>query len=91
MDVRTLLAQIGTGNVLAISGGRVNRTKANAIALPVRYGYSVTIDLEANDTYTVRRVFARGAKRWIKREWTDVHASEVGEIAYRASCYLDEE
>ena len=89
MDAKTLLHQIGRGNVLAISGGRYT-VVGETLVLPIRYGYKVEIDLAANDTYTVRRVFVRGAQRFVKGEQTDVYADEVGEVAYRASCYLDE-
>ena len=83
-----LIAQIGWGNIRAISGGRILR-HGTGVILPVRYGYKVTVDLAANDTYTVRRLFVRGAKVFTKREWTGVYADQVGEIAYQASCYLD--
>lgn len=89
-DAATLVAQIGRMNVLAISGGRV-RTRETGVTLPVAHGYTVTVDLAANDTYTVRRIFTRGAKAWVKGERTNVYCDEVGEIAYRASCYLDGE
>ena len=57
------------------------------MTLPVGAGYSVTVDYAWDDTYTVRRVFKRGAKRWIKGEQTDVYFDEVGEVAYRASSF----
>jgi hypothetical protein len=85
-DNQTLISQIGRMNVLAISGGRV-LTHNTGVILPVAYGHKVAIDLSANDSYTVRHTYTRGAKVWIKREWTDVHASEVGNIAYEASLY----
>jgi hypothetical protein len=85
-DNATLLRQIGTMNVLAISGGRVAR-RETGVTLPVSSGYSVTVDLDGNDTYIVRRVFKRGAKSWIKGEVTGVYADQVGEAAYRASCF----
>lgn len=87
-DARVLLAQIGTMNVLAISGGRV-QVRETGVTLPVRYGYRVTIDLAADDTYTVRRVLVRGSKVTVKREWEGVYCDNVGEVAYTASCYLD--
>jgi len=87
-DNAELIAQIGTGNILAISGGRIVRCPTG-IVLPVRYGYRVTVDLAANDTYVVKRIFVRGGQVWVKEAWTYVHADEVGEVAYRASCYLD--
>ena len=53
-DARTLVAQIGTRNVLAISGGRV-LDSGHGVILPVAHGYKVTVDLAPGDTYTVRR------------------------------------
>jgi hypothetical protein len=85
-DANTLLMQVGRMNILAISGGRVLR-RETGITLPVDCGYSVTIDLDASDTYVVRRVFKRGAKTWIKGEQTYVYCEDVGEVAYRASCF----
>lgn len=87
-DTRVILHQIGTANVLATSGGRVLH-RLTGVTLPVRYGYSVTVDLAANDTYTVRRVFTRGTKVTTKGEVTDVYAEDLGEVVYRAGCYLD--
>ena len=89
-DARTLLAQIGRGNILAISGGRVG-VRETGITLPVAAGYSVTIDLAANDTYTVRRVFTRAGRTWVKGERTDVYCEQVGETVYRASCFRNVE
>lgn len=88
-DAKTTLAQIGRGNVLAISGGRASLA-GDTLVLPVAHGYRVEVDLAANDTYTVRRVFVRGARRFIKGERAGVYCEELGEVAYRASCYLDE-
>jgi hypothetical protein len=85
-DARTLLSQIGTMNILAISGGRVAR-RETGVTLRVGSGYSVTVDLDWNDTYIVRRVFKRGSKVWIKGEQRNVYCDEVGEVAYRASCF----
>lgn len=85
-DAQTLVAQIGRMNILAISGGRIER-RDSGITLRVGAGYSVTVDLDWNDTYVVRRVFKRGAKTWIKGEQRNVYCDEVGESAYRASCF----
>jgi hypothetical protein len=87
-DNRTLLEQIGRMNVLSISGGRVIQ-RNTGITLPVDCGYSVTVDLDRDDTYVVRRVFKRGSKTWIKGEQTGVYCDDVGELAYRASCFRD--
>ncbi len=85
-DAQILLAQIGARNVLAISGGRAE-VRPTGITLPVSNGYRVTVDLAANDTYTVRRIFTRGGRTWIKGEVTGVYCEEVGEVAYQASCF----
>jgi hypothetical protein len=85
-DVQQTIQQIGRMTLLAISGGRIVR-RATGITLPVGAGYSVTVDLDWNDTYVVRRVFRRKAKVWIKGERRDVYCEEVGEVAYRASCF----
>lgn len=88
----TMERQIGRMNILAISGGRVNRVGYTALSFPVASGYSVEVEyVEGRDTYTVRRVFTRGAKRWVKGELADVYCDEVGEVAYRASCFRDGE
>jgi hypothetical protein len=85
-DTAEIARQVGRMNVLAISGGRITH-RPTGITLPIRYGYSVTVDLTAMDDYVVRCVFTRGAKTWIKKEWTGVYCDEVGEVAYQASCY----
>lgn len=84
-----LKGQLGS-NFFAVSGGRMKSTGTNSCSLPVAHGYSVDIRIEANDTYTVERVFTRSGKRIVKRDWTNVYCDQVGEIAYRASCYLDD-
>ena len=85
-DARTLVDQIGRRTVLGISGGRII-TRPTGITLPVSSGYCVTVDLAANDTYTVRRVFKRGPKTWIKGEQAGIYCDQVGDAAYRASCF----
>jgi hypothetical protein len=55
--------------------------------LPVGSGYSVNIALDANDTYTVRRIFKRGAQTWVKGEQSNVYCDDIGEVAYYASCF----
>jgi len=85
-DAGELLRQIGRGNLMAISGGRVMR-RTTGITLPVDCGYSVTVDLAAGDTYVVRRIFRRGRKQWVRGEHTEVYCEEVGEAAYYASCF----
>jgi hypothetical protein len=85
-DTGTLLAQIGRMNILAISGGRIER-RTTGVTLKVGAGYSVTVDYDWGDDYVVRRVFKRGTKTWIKGEQRGVYCDEVGEVAYRASCF----
>lgn len=90
-SARVLLDQIGTGNVMAISGLRVGRVIAwhddepyiAGVVLPVANGWAVHVVLAADDSYTVRRMF-RGK---IRREWVGVYAENVGEVAYLASLY----
>jgi hypothetical protein len=78
--------QIGRGNMMAISGGRLWLTNGSAV-LPVSNGYSVVVHLDTNDTYVVQRLFKRGMKVWIKGERTNVYAEQVGDVAYYASCF----
>ena len=78
--------QVGMMNVFAISGGRWI-IRETGITLPVSNGYSVTIDLQGNDLYTVRRVYTRAGKVTIKGEYTDVFNDALGELAYQASCF----
>ena len=47
----------------------------------------VTVDLAGNDSYTVRRVFTRAGRTWVKGERTDIYCDQVGEQAYQASCF----
>jgi len=85
-SAETLVDQIGIKNIYAISGGRL-LVRPTGITLPVSNGYSVTIDLAANDTYTIRRIFTRSGKQTIKGEYADVFCDAVGELAYQASCF----
>jgi hypothetical protein len=85
-DTDQAVAQIGRGNLMSISGFRIIR-RPTGITLPVSSGYSVTVDLDWDDTYTVRRVFKRGAKTWVKGEQRNVYVEDVGGVAYAASCF----
>lgn len=78
--------QIGSMNVLSISGGRVDPIM-DGLELPVSNGYRVRVRLTPMDTYTVQRVFKRGGKEWIKGERTNVYFNEVGEAAYYAGMF----
>lgn len=87
-DNTTLLNQIGVPNLLAISGGKVFR-RNTGITLPVGEGYSVSIDLDASDTYCVRRILNQDGKAIIKGQVSNVYNEEIGEVAYEASCFVN--
>jgi hypothetical protein len=89
-----IVQQIGMGNVLAISGGRISLAKSDegqtVVVLPVAHGYRVEVEyLLGADTYEVRRIFARGGKDFLKGVQTNVYCDQLGDAAYKASCYLD--
>ena len=92
-NAEELLKQIGRMNVFAISGGRYYRItneegETVEVVLPVGHGYSVRITLGFMDTWTVRRVY--GVKNpKTKGVQEDVYLTEVGEVAYKASCYVN--
>ena len=88
----TIARQVGIANILAISGGRVLYDDANStLILPVRYGYKVVVKYNrGSDDYTVQRVLVRGTTVTVKGEKNGVYCEELGEVAYRASCYHDE-
>lgn len=86
-EAREVLRQIGTMNVLAISGGRWGIHEGDLI-LPVSNGYKVRVHLDlASDTYTVTREFVRAGKITVKGVQTNVYCDEVGEVAYRAHAF----
>lgn len=86
--IPTMLDQIGTMNILAISGGRVLRTDENTVHLPVSNGYVVEVKyVPGRDLYTVSRLLKRGAKVFQKGTIEDVYAEDLGEIAYLTSCF----
>lgn len=87
IDHDVLKRQIGTGNLMAISGCRTVIMRDGTISLPVGSGYSVNIALDADDTYTVRRIFKRGSKVWVKGEHSGVYCDDIGDVAYYCSCY----
>jgi hypothetical protein len=86
------LAQIGKFQLVAISGLRWSTSgkgrEVYVLHLPVGHGYRVDIELAADDTYTVRRVFKRGDKETVKGELKEVYFDKVGDAAYYASCYV---
>jgi hypothetical protein len=89
-----LINQIGHMNIFAISGGRVGVTKNNQgetveVELKVGKGYRVSISLGWDDTWTVSRQFVRKGVVSDKGTLTGVFADQVGEIAYKASCFVN--
>jgi hypothetical protein len=85
-DIGLLMQQLGRMNFLAISGGRMFYND-HGVILPVGHGYKVTIDLQWNDEYTVRRIRIKGFRAYLHGEVTGVYAENLGEVAYRASCF----
>ena len=84
-----ILQQIGKMNILAISGGRVVGLP-DGIELQVSNGYHVRVQLLADDTYRVSRVFKRAGKVHDKGHMDGVYCDEVGEMAYFASCFRND-
>ena len=89
-----LIDQIGRMNIYAISGGRVGITKNDQgetveMELKVGKGYRVSISLGWDDTWTVSRQFVRKGVVSDKGTLTGVFADQVGEIAYKASCFVN--
>lgn len=80
-----LLRWIGSGNLGSISGFR-KRLHGGQLYLPVSNGYSVRISLAGDDTWTVERVFTRSGRETV-RKMEGIYCDQVGEIAYRASCF----
>jgi hypothetical protein len=86
IDANVLKQQIGVGNLLAISGGRIKAFKST-VFLPVARGYYVAISLTYADDYKVSRIFVRAGKVSVKETFEGVFAENVGEVAYRASLF----
>ncbi len=96
-NAQEIAQQVGKWNIMAISGGRAHAiTNHNGetvgISLPVNGTRRVDIVLDWNDTYIVRRVrkVVRGAERGneiIEDDAYGIYCDEVGETAYRLSCW----
>jgi len=92
-DEDQLLAQIGKQNIFAISGGRVEIWRTNdgkaarTVTLPVSNGYSVEIYLAWDDTWTVTRQFKRKGQYSNKGTLEQIYPENIGEVAYKASCF----
>jgi len=95
----TLIAQMGRMNLFAISGGKfaVIHDKQDSvpcgIIMPCGGNRAVEIVLNWMDLYTVRRVryITAGANKGdvvVEQELGEmVYCTEVGEVAYQASCW----
>ncbi len=84
---RMMVSQIARLTLFGISGGRVEGIK-HGIRLPIRYGYAVTVELDGNDSYVVRRTFTRGTKVFLHGEAREVYCERLSEVCYYASCYV---
>jgi hypothetical protein len=92
-----ILAQIGTMNILAVSGGRVGKFTMGegdevGVFLPITHDRRVEVVLGVMDTYSVRRVrhILKGANigsEVVESEVDDVYCDEVAEAVYQASVW----
>ena len=87
LDAHQLLGQIEWSTILAVSGGRWARAGISSVVFPAGAGFEVLVTLEADDTYTVRRLFRRGGKVFLHGELQNVYCDEVSERIYFASCF----
>jgi hypothetical protein len=88
---KDMVDQIGRMNLLAILGGQVIRM-SKGVRLPVSSGISVVIELNGNDTYTVKRAsscarFGAVETIYDHGQRTEVYCEQLAETAYVASCY----
>ena len=99
-SVEVLKGQIGFWNIGAISGGRVYIDGATynekygttqQVEFPVAYGYRVRVTLGWDDTWTVSRVIVKNTKKGIseviKGTLEGIYPENIGEVAYKASCF----
>lgn len=92
-----IMAQIGTMNVLAVSGGRAVNIRNEdgetvGVLLPCGESRAVEVVLDWLDLYTVRRVrlVNKGAERGtvvIEATSEEVYCDQLAEVVYRASCW----
>ena len=86
--LKEIVKQVGIFKIMAISGGRI-AFRDTGISLKVGRGYFVEIDLMPNDTYTVKRVYQTKSKRIVKGVEDNIYCDQLGEVAYRASCFVN--
>ena len=85
---KQIVDQVGKNNILSISGGPVIY-RETGITLKVGRGYFVDIDLMPSDTYTVKRVYQNKKMRIVKGVEDDIYCDQLGDSAYRASCFVN--
>jgi len=86
--LKEIVRQVGTHNILSISGGPVIY-RETGISLKVGRGYFVEIDLMPSDTYTVKRVYQNKKIRIVKGVEDDIYWDQLSDSAYRASCFVN--
>jgi hypothetical protein len=85
---KTMLKQIGAGNVMAICGGRYERSGPLSVRMQVGQGYYVEVTyVEGHDWYRVERQYKRNGTFHVKGAVEPVYCDQLGDIAYRASCF----
>lgn len=90
---RMMVSQIARMTLFGISGGRVEAIE-HGIRLPVAHGYAVTVELDGDDSYVVRRTFTRKPKgellpvTYLHGEAREVYCERLSEVCYFASCYV---
>lgn len=85
LDLVALIDQLD-GALWNVSGGRLVSVGYVAY-LPVSSGYVVAIELDASDTYTVRRLLMRGGRIDGRGSREHVYVDEIAEVAIRAGSY----
>lgn len=87
---QTMKEQIGSGAILAVSGGLVGIVDDNAIALPVSSGYYVEVRYDQGpDTYTVSRKMRRGLDVYDKGSVSGLYSDDLTEQVQQASFFRD--
>lgn len=88
-QAKEIAHQIGMMNLMAISGGRIEKLP-DGIQMKVGRGYNVRVLLAADDTYIVQRVHIRAGKVTVKGQAENIYCDEVSEVAYYASCFRND-
>lgn len=91
LNLRELAQQIGPRTIMAIVGlpRRIQYLNESTVTMPCGSGHHVEVMLADDDTYTVRRVYRRGGKRFVHGEQAGVYCDQISDVAYAASCYVN--